>query len=39
VLWRQPFNNFEALASGWGTSLAGQCPTLAIGGVATVTDG
>src|SRR5215471_619321 len=29
---RQPFNNFEALTSGWGISRPeGQCPTLAIG--------
>jgi len=40
MLWRQPFNDFEALTSGWGISrLEGQCPTLAIGGDATVTDG
>jgi hypothetical protein len=32
MLWRQPFNDFEALTSGWGISrLEGQCPTLAIG--------
>ena len=30
-LWRQPFDNFSALTSGWGISrLEGQCPTLAI---------
>jgi len=40
MLWRQPFNDFEALTSGWGISRReGQCPTLAIGGDATVTDG
>jgi hypothetical protein len=31
-LWRQPFNDFEALKSGQGISrLEGQCPALAIG--------